>query len=443
MADSCCAYMHEMDVVHRWLPSEVLRDIGITDADEQRRLAAVEDLAERLAGVLGGGEMAAAAAAQHPPSYCHHPQVRGGATLRDHHALAGLGPRPPPYLLPAAPAAPWQVMTGGQTNTMVLQPRLAPAASRSNPHPLLRCRTLAGAAPPATTRRSNGTGFFLPRTVAADPCGHANHHTAPAARPPTNVPPRHCCAYMHEMDDAHRWLPSEVLRDIGIADADERRRLAIVEDLAVRLADVLGGGEMAAQAQRPPSSSHHHPQVKGGDGVATLRDHHALIGASHPIVATNTPPPYMPLPAPATPWQVQVMMGGPRNTMVLQPRMAPAANNPHLPLPRGGAVDGAAPPATTRRSSGTSFFLPRTAAADPRHTTMVARPLTNVPPRKCRAQRHRRGNEAAAPAAMARRQQELTRAIAGNMEQMQQLAGAPVATTSPYPELAMPQEWTY
>lgn len=41
-----------------------------------------------------------------------------------------------------------------------------------------------------------------------------------------------CCVYMHEMDDVHRWLPSEVLRDIGIADADERRRLAIVEDLA-------------------------------------------------------------------------------------------------------------------------------------------------------------------------------------------------------------------
>uniref|UniRef100_A0A0E0K5K3 Uncharacterized protein n=1 Tax=Oryza punctata TaxID=4537 RepID=A0A0E0K5K3_ORYPU len=189
------------------------------------------------------------------------------------------------------------------------------------------------------------------------------------------------------MGDVHRWLPSEVLRDIGIADATEQRRLAVVEDLAVRLAGVLGGGEMAAQAQRPLSSCHHRPRVSGGGGGgggATLRDRHALTGAGGPRVA-NAPPPYLPLPlpAPGAPWQVQVMMGGQRNTMVLQPRLAPAASsNPHpLLLLRGGAVAGAAPPATTRRSSCTGFFLPRTAAADPCHAhhqvaAAAARPTT-------------------------------------------------------------------
>uniref|UniRef100_A0A0E0D0L9 Uncharacterized protein n=1 Tax=Oryza meridionalis TaxID=40149 RepID=A0A0E0D0L9_9ORYZ len=116
---------------------------------------------------------------------------------------------------------------------------------------------------------------------------------------------QHCCAYIHEMDDVHRWLPSEVLRDIGITDAEEHRRLAVVEDLAMRLAGVLGGGEMAAQAQRPLFSCHHRPQVTGGDGGEMLRDHHALAGAGRPRVAA-TPPPHLrlPLPAPAAPWHV-------------------------------------------------------------------------------------------------------------------------------------------
>uniref|UniRef100_J3LNT4 Uncharacterized protein n=1 Tax=Oryza brachyantha TaxID=4533 RepID=J3LNT4_ORYBR len=154
-----------------------------------------------------------------------------------------------------------------------------------------------------------------------------------------------CCTYMHEMDDVHRWLPSEILGDIGISESDtaERRRVAVVEDLAVRLAGVLGGGagEMAAPC--------HRPQVRGG------------------------------------------------------------------------------------------------AAADPRHANhhapaAAARPHTNVPPSQCRAQRHRRGNEAAA--AMARRQQELRQAMAANVAQMQQLA-VPGAPAPSCPDLALPQEWTY
>uniref|UniRef100_J3LNT5 Uncharacterized protein n=1 Tax=Oryza brachyantha TaxID=4533 RepID=J3LNT5_ORYBR len=186
MADSCCMYMHEMDDVHRWLPSEVLRDIGIVDTAERLRFAVVEDLAVRLVGVLGGGgcEMAVTPYRSPLPS-CHRPQVGGGggATFMGHHALADAGcPRgagaPPPYMPPPlpAPASPWHVTASGPRNATVLRGPTPP----NHPHPLLRVRgAVAGAAhQPATTRRSSGTGFFLPRTAAA---GHANHHGAARA----------------------------------------------------------------------------------------------------------------------------------------------------------------------------------------------------------------------------------------------------------------------
>ncbi|KAF0887870.1 hypothetical protein E2562_004074 [Oryza meyeriana var. granulata] len=53
MADSCCTYMHELDDIHRWLPAEILRDIGIVGPAERRCLAVVEDLAARLDVVVG------------------------------------------------------------------------------------------------------------------------------------------------------------------------------------------------------------------------------------------------------------------------------------------------------------------------------------------------------------------------------------------------------
>uniref|UniRef100_A0A0D9VU32 Uncharacterized protein n=1 Tax=Leersia perrieri TaxID=77586 RepID=A0A0D9VU32_9ORYZ len=239
------------------------------------------------------------------------------------------------------------------------------------------------------------------------------------------------CTYMPEMDDVHQWLPSEVLRDIGIADPAERRRLAVVEDLATRLAGVLGGDSHTVHTRQPPSS-YHHPQVRGGAGA---------------------PAPFMPLPlmnAPAAPRQAQAMAGvGVRNTMVVRPapalhhprHLAPAlsASHPH-PLFRGAVAAGAAQPVAATRRGGTGFFLPRTsnAAAIPaRHHAAARAPANNVPARQCQAQRRSRGgHELAAAAAMARRQYELIeQAMTANMVQTQQLAGAP--------ELALPQEWSY
>lgn len=71
MADYYCTYMQELDDVHRLLPPEILKDIGMIDPAERRRLAVVEDIALRLAGVLGE----ATKRAQHNPHSCHHPQV--------------------------------------------------------------------------------------------------------------------------------------------------------------------------------------------------------------------------------------------------------------------------------------------------------------------------------------------------------------------------------
>uniref|UniRef100_A0A0D9VU30 Uncharacterized protein n=1 Tax=Leersia perrieri TaxID=77586 RepID=A0A0D9VU30_9ORYZ len=234
--------------------------------------------------------------------------------------------------------------------------------------------------------------------------------------------------YMPELDDVHRWLPSNVLRDIGITDSAERRHLAVVDDLAARLVSVLGGGaphvEMAA-AQHPPSSRHHPVQV--------IRGHHALASTHRPRVAAAAQPYQQAL---AVPWQAMTT-----NTMVLHPaaalQMAPAANQTH-PLFCGSGAGASQQSATTRRSSGTGFFLPQTAkvatAVPPRHKNHVAMQ------RQCRAWRHRQ-RDYEAGAAMARRQQELiAQTIATTMVQTRQLAGAPATSC---PELALPREWAY
>ncbi|KAG8063350.1 hypothetical protein GUJ93_ZPchr0003g16739 [Zizania palustris] len=235
-----------------------------------------------------------------------------------------------------------------------------------------------------------------------------------------------CCTYMNELDDVNRWwLPSEILSDIGIADAAERRRLAVVEDIAVRLAGVLGGASEIAQ-RRPPSSCHG-LQVRD-TGYSAME---TLAGARHRRRGPSAAPPlYLPLPAlAAAPWQVT---GGLiNNSHILHPafapqqrRLAPACHAFH----RAGAHHPAA--TTTRRSGGTGVFLPRTDAA-----VVPRRVNVNVPARQCRAHQtpsHRPGVEAAA--AMARRQQEL-QAMAAAMSQIQRRVDVP--------ELALPQEWTY
>ncbi|KAL5217750.1 hypothetical protein ABZP36_018434 [Zizania latifolia] len=239
-----------------------------------------------------------------------------------------------------------------------------------------------------------------------------------------------CCTYMNELDDVNRWwLPSEILSDIGIADTAERRRLAVVEDLAVRLAGVLGGTSEIAQ-RRPPSSCHR-LQVRDSGYSATPRE--TLAGAGRPRRGSTAAPPPC-LPALAAPWQA---MGGLINSShILHPAFAPQQRR-LAPACHAFRSAGTHPAAATRRSGGTGVFLPRTdAAVVPRLPNKAERPPSNEPARQyCRAHqtpRHRPGIEAAAT--MARRQQEL-QAMAATMWQMQRRVDVP--------ELALPHEWTY
>ncbi|KAG8097248.1 hypothetical protein GUJ93_ZPchr0013g36784 [Zizania palustris] len=241
----------------------------------------------------------------------------------------------------------------------------------------------------------------------------------------------YCCTYMHEMNDVSRWLPSEILRDIGIADTAERRRLAFVEDLAARLAGVLSGGSEIAH-QRPPSSCQcHRPQV-WDNSSATLISRSPRSMPSRPA----PPPPYLPLlEATAAPWQVMDGLRTP-NGQILQPAFAPQQRlaPPACPFRGTGAQT------VTRRSGGTGVFLPRAEAVPRRCNKAAARPSSINEPatRQCPAQRHHRRGDW--PAAMARRQQELQlQAMAAVMWQMQQRVDVPATCR----ELALLQEITY
>ncbi|KAL5218239.1 hypothetical protein ABZP36_018923 [Zizania latifolia] len=138
MADYCCnTYMHELEDVHRWLPSNILSDIGIVDIAERRRLAIVEDLAARLAGVLGSAT-----------GITHHTVVPPAANSH-----------PRRHAPPAEEAWPSLRNGGRKLDLAVALPRFSPAR---------RPPLLAAGAPvlPPANRCGGGTGVFLPRTEA-------------------------------------------------------------------------------------------------------------------------------------------------------------------------------------------------------------------------------------------------------------------------------------
>ncbi|KAG8063351.1 hypothetical protein GUJ93_ZPchr0003g17283 [Zizania palustris] len=232
----------------------------------------------------------------------------------------------------------------------------------------------------------------------------------------------YCCTYMNELDqldDVNRWLPSEILGDIGIADTAERRRLAVVEDLAVRLAGVLSG----ASEIFPRRHSSCHGGLRVGD-----RD--VLAGDARPRWAA--PPSYWPAHPTAPGLQDWQVTGGlirhimvPHPAAATLPRVAPPPANP---LRRGA---GAQLPAA-RRSAGTGVFLPRTDAVRPRANN-AARPPSKEQA-AIRQQRHAQSHRRGDGAAVARRQQEVQATMAVAMEHQQMHGGA---------ELALPQEWTY
>uniref|UniRef100_A0A0E0MJW3 Uncharacterized protein n=1 Tax=Oryza punctata TaxID=4537 RepID=A0A0E0MJW3_ORYPU len=170
MADS---YALEMDDLHRrWLPKEILDDIGFADdgAAAAPPPAAIEGLAVHLAGILGSGARKVtappptAATAAAPASYhnqIHRVPVCGQVLV----AYGGAAGWPfPPYSSPAQ----WQVaaaglLNGGGGGGLDHRRRLG------SPPPKMRGGGGGG---------GGGTGVFLPRTYVY----HAKEETAAATK---------------------------------------------------------------------------------------------------------------------------------------------------------------------------------------------------------------------------------------------------------------------
>ncbi|KAL5209725.1 hypothetical protein ABZP36_005348 [Zizania latifolia] len=169
----CCSntYMHEREDVHRWLPSEILSDIGIVDIAERRRLAVVEDLSARLAGVLGCTVERSQRTQQRAVPQCmvanSHPRRRAP---------------------PAEGMRPFLSNGGRMLDLAVALPRFAPARRP----PLLAAGAGAPPLPPAK-RSGGGTGVFLPRTEVYNyhACGAREAATAPAGGAHAGTKPRY------------------------------------------------------------------------------------------------------------------------------------------------------------------------------------------------------------------------------------------------------------
>ncbi|KAG8050592.1 hypothetical protein GUJ93_ZPchr0009g2362 [Zizania palustris] len=140
----------EMDDLHRrWLPPEILADIGFADAAVPAP-AAIEGLALHLAGLIGGGrKVAPRSACTSPPAPYNNLQLLGrvpvcGLEGQDIMAYGGA---------PVCPYSPvqWQVTP------------VATGSVSSVGFELHRTRRL-GSPPPAKRRGGGGgTGVFLPR----------------------------------------------------------------------------------------------------------------------------------------------------------------------------------------------------------------------------------------------------------------------------------------
>ncbi|OEL36894.1 hypothetical protein BAE44_0002086 [Dichanthelium oligosanthes] len=139
----------EHDFVHRLLPPEILEDIGITaQTNELQSLDIVEELAARLAAVLGSTERTSQFRSTLPPS---KPANSSHQRCR---------PTPPEFHVQRKRAEAWLLLENSR-NLLVFAP-LAPSPLLVSAVPL-----------PAVVaeRSSGGTGVFLPRT------GVYHHHT--------------------------------------------------------------------------------------------------------------------------------------------------------------------------------------------------------------------------------------------------------------------------
>ncbi|XP_040385664.1 uncharacterized protein LOC121056031 [Oryza brachyantha] len=231
--------------------------------------------------------------------------------------------------------------------------------------------------------------------------------------------------YALEMDDLHRrWLPPEILDDIGFADAAASPAPAAIEGLAAHLAGLLGSGRRkapppASAAAAAPASYHYHHHHLHRATVCGLERQQVLVAYGGAAAAASAWP-FPPYSSPAAQWQVAAgLVNG------------------------GGALDHrrrhGSPPAKLRRG-GTGVFLPRAemyhAKAPPPPPAAATRPSS----RDGKATKDRPvepgHGEDRSPATETASPPEPT------TMQLRPSAAA-VALQHACPELALPQEWTY
>ncbi|KAF0887868.1 hypothetical protein E2562_004072 [Oryza meyeriana var. granulata] len=154
MVDNFYVSNQEVDNIHWWLPSEILRDMGIVKnhAAEGHSLAIVEDLATRLTSVLVGSTMERA---QHYPFPLHPPARSANSYGQRFHA-------PPPMEV-------WLFMrNGGKMVDMapITPPMFAPVMW---PPQLVLA---AGTLPPSPAKWSGAKGMraFLLQAKAYNNC---------------------------------------------------------------------------------------------------------------------------------------------------------------------------------------------------------------------------------------------------------------------------------
>jgi hypothetical protein len=133
-----------------------------------------------------------------------------------------------------------------------------------------------------------------------------------------------------ELEDIHRLLPLEILEEIGIANTDELRTMAVVEELASHLGAVGRGQNHAL----PQVRGSHQPQIR----APPVGGGHIPGGGNRQRLWDEAPPFFI--------------NGRTLDLTVCVPRFAPAWP------PQAGPV---LPPA--RVASGTGVFLPSTGMA--------------------------------------------------------------------------------
>ncbi|KAG8063352.1 hypothetical protein GUJ93_ZPchr0003g18120 [Zizania palustris] len=224
MAAYCCnTYMHELEDVRRWLPSNILSDIGIVDDNaERRRLAIVEDLAARLTSVVGSAT-----------GRTHLPVVPPAANS---HPLR--------YAPPAEEAWPFLRNGGRKLDLAVALPRFSPAGRP----PLLAAGAVAPVLPPPPNRCGGGTGVFLPRTEAG------NRTSATAIGYNAGTKPRYHGSRQQPCRSRQRHRGEAEAEEAAASTRSSRRQFHVYAH-AVAAADILGQPRRTANSAPPPHAS--------------------------------------------------------------------------------------------------------------------------------------------------------------------------------------------